>query len=124
MLAMYRCIYYIYTQHSAEVSMKALMKRRKTLVVTLAQCGDVVRGSINCVCGKCNRANCICEKKSATKAYRLTYKDSSQKTRIVYVAKGRLPEVRRLLANYSRLWKTVEQLIATNVEIFKKGAAR
>jgi hypothetical protein len=103
--------------------MKALMKRRKALVVTLTQCGDVVRGSINSVCGKCNRANCICEKKSGTKAYRLTYKDSRQKTRIVYVAKGRLPEVRRLLANYSRLWKTVEQLIATNVEMFKKGAA-
>ena len=44
-----------------------------------------------------------------TKAYRLTYKDSRQKTRIVYVAKDRLPEVRRLLANYSRLREIVEQ---------------
>jgi hypothetical protein len=104
--------------------MKALMKRRKRLAVTLAQCGEVVRGSINSVCGKCNRANCICETKSATKAYRLTYKDSRQKTRIVYVAKARLPEVRRLLANYSRLRTTVEQLIATNIEIFRKGKSR
>jgi hypothetical protein len=104
--------------------MKRLIKRRKTLLVTLAQCGNVVRGSINWVCGKCNRANCICEKKSGTKAYRLTYKDNRQHTRIVYVAKDRLPEVRRLLANYSRLRKIVEQLIATNIEIFKKGSSR
>ena len=102
--------------------MKRLIQRKKTLMITLAQCGNVVRGSINCVCGKCNRANCICEKKSPTKAYRLTYKDSRQKTRIVYVAKDRLPEVRRLLANYSTLRDIVEQLIAVNIEIFKRGA--
>jgi len=61
--------------------MKRLIKRKKALMGTLAQCGNVVRGSINSVCGKCNRANCICEKKSPTKAYRLTDKDSRQKTR-------------------------------------------
>lgn len=104
--------------------MKWLVKQQKTLLGTIAQCGNLLRGSINCVCAKCNRANCICEKKSSAKAFRLTYKDSRQKTRIVYIPKKRLPEVRRSLANYSRLWKTVEKLIATNVEIFKKSAER
>lgn len=103
--------------------MKMLIKRQKALLCTLSRYGSALRGSINCVCGSCNRANCICKKKSATKAYRLTYKDSRQKTRIVYIAKERLPEVRRLLANYSRLRKTLEHLIATNIEIFKKGKA-
>jgi hypothetical protein len=101
--------------------MKRLIERRESLLSTLAQCGNVVRGSINSVCGRCNRANCICEKKSAAKAYRLTYKDSRQKTRIVYVAKHRLPEIRRLLANYSRLREVIGQLITANIEIFKKG---
>lgn len=100
--------------------MKMLIKRQKALICTLSRYGSAVRGSINCVCGKCNRANCICKKKSATKAYRLTYKDSRQKTRIVYIATNRLPEVRRLIANYSRLRKTINQLVATNIEIFKK----
>ena len=104
--------------------MKKLIQRQRKLLGRLAQCGNIVRGSINWVCGKCNRANCICEKKSAAKAYRLTYKDSRQKTRIVYVAKDRLPEIRRLLTNYSRLREIVEQLITANIEIFKKGSSR
>ena len=102
--------------------MKQLIKRRERLLSALPQYGNAVKGSINCVCGKCNRANCICAKKSAAKAYRLTYKDRRQKTRIVYVAKDRLREVRRLLANYSRLREKVEQLIAANTEIFKRRA--
>jgi len=70
--------------------MKGLIKQQKSLLRRLVQCGDFVRGSINCVCGRCNRANCICEKKSAAKAYRLTYKDGLQQTKIVYLAKNRL----------------------------------
>ena len=101
--------------------MRRLIERQKKLLSKLAQCGYFVRGSINSVCGKCNRANCICKKKTSTKAYRLTYKDNQQKTRIVYIVKNRLPEMNQLLANYSKLRKIVDQLIATNIEIFKKG---
>jgi len=105
--------------------MKRLMQRRESLLSQLAQCGHMVRGSVNSVCGRCHRANCICNNASAAaKAYRLTYKASRQKTRIVYVAQHRLPEVRRLLANYSRARDIIEQLITTNVEIFKKGDGR
>ena len=104
--------------------MKRLIQRRKRLLGQLAQCGNMVRGSINWVCGRCNRANCRCEKKSVAKAYRLTYKDPRQNSKIVYVAQDRLPEMRRLLANYARLRKIIELLIAVNIEIFKAGVRR
>lgn len=102
--------------------MKRDIMRREALMKKLAQCGNMIRGSINCVCSKCNRAHCICKIKGAAKAYRLTYKDRKQKTCIVYIPKNRLPEMRRLLTNYSQARGIIDQLIAANVEIFKKGS--
>jgi hypothetical protein len=53
-------------------------------------------------------------------AYRLTYKDSQQKTRSVYVKKGQLPRMRKMIANYARLRKLIEQLVEVNIEAFKE----
>lgn len=102
--------------------MKDPAEKRDVLLRKFAQCSNFVRGSINRVCGKCNRANCICDTKTRRKAYRLTYKDSQQKTRIVYVARDRLPEIKRMLANYVKSRKIIEKLIETNLEIFKTGS--
>jgi hypothetical protein len=98
--------------------------KRKALSEKLAQYSDIVKGSITSVCAKCNRANCICEKQTPRKAYRLTYKDRRQKTQIVYVPRNRLPEVRKMIANYSKSRNILEQLIETNIQIFKNGAGR
>ena len=103
--------------------MKDPLRRRDALLKKLEQYSDFVRGSINSVCARCNRARCICEKRTSRKAYRLTYKDSQQKTRIVYIPRSRLPEIRKMLANYARARKTIEQLIEANIEIFKKGTS-
>jgi hypothetical protein len=102
--------------------MRDPLRDRDALLRKLQQYSDAVRGSINSVCARCSRAHCICEKGTSRKAYRLTYKDSQQRTRIVYIPRGRLPEIRRKTANYSRLRKTMERLIEINVEIFKRAA--
>ena len=94
---------------------------RKALSKELANYSDIVRGSITSVCAKCNRANCICVKQTLRKAYRLTYKDRQQKTQIVYVPRNRLPEVKRMIANYSKSRQILEQLMETNIRIFKNG---
>jgi len=101
--------------------MKGLARKRKALLRKLLQCADFVRGSLNHVCGKCNRANCVCDKKTSRNACRLTYKDNRQKTRIVYVSRNRLPEMKKMLANYSKSRKIMEQLIETNIQLFKNG---
>lgn len=103
-----------------EQSTKDLIRRREKLLARLEGCADFVRGSINSVCAKCSRAGCICEKQTSRRAYRLTYKDSRQKTRIVYVPRARLPEIRRKIANYSKLRKIIEELVETNIEMFKR----
>ncbi len=101
--------------------MQHLVKRRETLLARLAAAGNFIKGSITCVCGSCARSHCICTRKSTAKAYRLTYKDGRQKTRIVYIPRNRLPEMKRLIANYARLRELVQQIIATNIAIFKNG---
>ena len=63
---------------------------------------------------------CICEKQTSRRAYRLTYKDSGQRTRIVYVPRARLPEIKRKIANYSKLRKLIEEFVEINIEIFKR----
>ncbi len=57
-------------------------------------------------------------------AYRLTYKDSQQKTRSVYVKKDQLPRMRKMIANYARLRKLIEQLVEVNIEAFKEESRR
>jgi len=101
--------------------MQNLIQRRKALLARLAAAGNFIKGSVTCVCGTCGRARCICAKKSAVKAYRLTYKDARQKTQIVYIPRNRLPEMKRLIANYARARALVLQIIETNIAIFKEG---
>jgi hypothetical protein len=57
-------------------------------------------------------------------AYRLTYKDSQQKTRIVYVKRDQLQKMRKMIANYARLRKLIEQLVEANIEAFKEETRR
>ena len=102
--------------------MKDLILKRKKLLVRLEQCADFVRGSLNSVCARCNRAHCVCEKQSSRRAYRLTYKDSQQKSRIVYIPRDRLPEIKKKIANYAKSRKIIEQLVETNIEAFKMEA--
>ena len=104
--------------------MRDPVRKRNALLRKFEQCSDFVRGSINSVCAKCNRARCVCDKKTSRRAYRLTYKDSRQKTRIVYIPRNKLARIRSMIANYSRSRKIMEQLIETNLEIFKKGTGR
>jgi len=101
--------------------MRDLITRRETLLTRLVAAGNFIKGSITCVCGTCGRARCICTKKSGPKAYRLTYKDGHQKTQTVYIPRARLPEMKRLVANYARMRALIQQIIQANIAIFKEG---
>jgi len=104
--------------------MKGLVEKRNMLLKKLDQHSEFVRGSISSVCATCNRARCICQKRSSHRAYRLTYKDNLQKTRIVYVPRDHLPRIRKMIANHARVRKIIEQLVETNIKLFKEEARR
>ncbi len=99
--------------------MKNLNHKRSKLLAELNALGPYIRGSITQVCSTCNRAHCICIGHSSKRSHRLTYKDAQQKTKTVYIPRGKLGEVRKMLANYKRMRKLSEQLIEINVELFK-----
>jgi len=104
--------------------MKGLVGKRNMLLKKLDQHSEFVRGSISSVCATCNRARCICQKTSSLRAYRLTYKDNQQKTQIVYVPREQLPRIRKMIANYGQVRKIIEQLVETNIKLFKEEARR
>ena len=103
-----------------KASMKDLIRKRNALLTQFGQHSEFARGSITSVCATCNRARCICEKKTPPRAYRLTYKDSQQKTRTIYVPRSNLPRIRKLIANYAKSREIIEQLLETNIEMFKQ----
>jgi hypothetical protein len=103
-----------------KASIKDLIRKRNALLKKFEQYSEFARGSITSVCSTCNRAQCICEKKTPLRAYRLTYKDSQQKTRTVYIPRSALPRIRKRLANYGQARNIIEQLVETNIELFKK----
>jgi len=51
-------------------------------------------------------------------AFLLTYKGEG-KTKTVYVAKPRVAEVKRMIANYRRMKASLERLVELNVRLFK-----
>lgn len=101
--------------------MKKLMMRKEKLISKLSTQANFLRGSVTSVCSTCNRAKCICDKKNKKKAYRLTYKDASQKTQTVYVSRDQLQNVRRMMANYTGFRKTVQEIQDVNIRIFKSS---
>jgi len=100
--------------------MKILKEKQKKLLAEFLKQKDMIRGSISSVCSGCNRANCICDKKEKTRAYRLTYKGKAQSSKIVYIPKSRLSEIKKLISNYKRNKDVIDLLIDVNVQIFKK----
>ncbi len=104
--------------------MKGLVRKRNMLLKKLDRYSEFVRGSISSVCATCNRARCICQKTSSLRAYRLTYKDNQQKTRIVYVPRDQLPRIRKMIANHAQVRTIIEQLVETNIKLFKEETRR
>ena len=102
-------------------SIENLVSRRDQLMAKLSNLDEILRGTINSVCAKCQRANCVCESKPTAKSYRLTYKDKSQKTKIVYIPKARLSEAKRMIRDHAKAKKFLNDIVALNVEIFKIG---
>jgi len=100
--------------------MKDLIRKRNALLKRFERYSEFARGSITSVCSTCNRARCICENKTPLRAYRLTYKDSRQKTRTVYIPRSGLTRIRKLIANYAKARDIIEQLVETNIEMFRE----
>ena len=100
--------------------MKDLIRKRNALLKRFERYSEFACGSITSVCSTCNRARCICENKTPLRAYRLTYKDSRQKTRTVYIPRSGLTRIRKLIANYAKARDIIEQLVETNIEMFRE----
>lgn len=99
--------------------MNRLSQKKRRLLRQLRECKNMVKGTLNAVCATCKRANCICKDPAGHLVFRLTYKDREQSTKIVYVPRQRVTEIRKMIKNFARFRELTHQLIETNLEIFK-----
>jgi len=98
-------------------------QKRKDLLRKIETYVCFIRGSLNDYCAKCNRANCICKVKTNKRSFRLTYKDSSQRTRVVYVPRSKVPRIKKMLENNLKMKKTLERLLELNIQEFAYSEA-
>lgn len=52
----------------------------------------------------------------------MTYKDRSQKTRIVYVSNENISYVKKMIKDYAKYRDLTEQLVETNIELLRRKA--
>jgi hypothetical protein len=99
---------------------KKLNEQQEKLVEQLLKRKNMIKGSISSVCVNCSRANCTCETKTDRRAYRLTYKEKGQKSKILYVPREEVQAVEKMILNYKQSKLIIDQLIDVNVKIFKE----
>lgn len=104
--------------------MKLLLRRKETLLRRMKECSGYLRGSITSVCSTCNRAKCICQNKTTKKAYRLTYKDTDQKSRTVYIPRDQIKNAKKKIRDYAQFRKLMNDLLDINVAIFKSQSGK
>lgn len=105
-----------------DIAMKKLQMKKKLLIKKLGKCEDLVKGSISSVCSSCQRGKCICKIKSGKLLYRLTYKDENQVSKTVYIHKSKLPEIKKMIKNFEKARKIIDELITVNIQIFKAAS--
>ncbi len=100
--------------------MKPISNERSLLLNGIKTHSYFLKGSLNDYCAKCNRAKCICSRKTKLRSYRLTYKDEDQNTKVVYVPRERVSEIKKMLLNYSKVKIIMDKLFILNITQFKK----
>ena len=96
-------------------------KKRDSLLNKLKNHSCFLKGSLNDYCAKCNRAKCICKQKTKLRSYRLTYKDHDNKTKVIYVPRERVKEVKDMLLNYKKIRNILDQILTLNIDQFKNS---
>ncbi|OGJ85688.1 MAG: hypothetical protein A2268_16945 [Candidatus Raymondbacteria bacterium RifOxyA12_full_50_37] len=94
-------------------------KERTKLRIAKAQtclyrAGAMLKGTVNKVV--------LGEKKKGEgkrEAYLLTYKGERNKTRTVYIKKQRVADAKRMITNYQKAKRTLDQLVELNMKLFK-----
>ena len=99
--------------------MSQLNKKQTSLLNQIKKYSYFLKGTLNDYCAKCARAECICTVKTKKRTFRLTYKDESQKTKVIYVPRNRVTEVKKLIQNYEKFRKIVNDITENNIKIFK-----
>jgi len=91
---------------------KVLVAKMERLRVRLAGTGEVLKGSLSPVGSKKGQPQ-------HNAGYLLTYKGKANKTQSVYIRKDMVPTVKGMIRNYKQAKQTLEDMVETNVKLFK-----
>lgn len=80
---------------------------------------NMVKGTINKIYTKCGNPNCKCAKGEKHEENRLTYKDSDNISKTVYLSKGKIKKVQKMVSNYKEARLLLNEILELNVKLIK-----
>lgn len=80
---------------------------------------NMVKGSINKIYKKCGNLNCRCVDGEKHEEYRLTYKGADKVSKTVYLSKGKIKKVQRMVDNYKEAKLLFNEILELNVKLIK-----
>jgi len=93
---------------------KRIQQKIKSELARLSATGKMLKGSVSKVVLDAGRKG-----EGERVSYLLTFKGEGNKTRTVYVEKDSVEAVRRMIDNYQKAKRALEQIVELNVRLFK-----
>lgn len=98
---------------------KEINKKISSILTEIRKRKTMVRGTINKIYAKCGNPNCKCAKGFRHEEYRLTYKGENNKTKIVYLNKGKVKKVQKMIDNGKEVRRLMNEVIELNIKLIK-----
>lgn len=97
-----------------------LHQQRKRALQRLGDVSEVLRGTLLERMTQCGKPGCKCMRgQKHGPAYYLTVSYPQGKTRQIYIPKHRKAMVESWIANYRRVWETLEEICRINLELLR-----
>lgn len=99
--------------------LSTLKNKKKRLIEKLHSLNNFVRGSITTIKHKCSNKNCECH--SGGKKHPGIYfsVNINKKTKLIYLGKKKTNKAKKMLSDYKKLKKLLDEIVAVNLDILK-----
>lgn len=102
-----------------QCEIKKLLKEINLKLKEIKKRKNMVKGSINKIYAKCGNPNCKCTRGEGHEEYRLTYKGENNISKTVYLNKGKVKKVQKMVNNYKEAKLLFNEILELNIKLIK-----
>lgn len=102
------------------MNIKQLKYRKRTIIESIKDTGDLMRGSIFTAYRKCGKKNCYCYKSTQRHPIMLLTLYIKKKQKCISIPRHKIKEIKKLISEYQKLWNKIDDLTEINLKILKR----